>query len=258
MYWWRPAPPLRGNFGDELGPHLVEALFGRRSVWAEPSACEVASAGSIIEVIMAGKGTNRPALWGSGLFYPRSRASIAAGEFEITALRGRLTKDRMTNLVSDVALGDPGLLAQALLGTATRRASTLGIVPHYVDADLPAVAQLRTWPGVRIIDVTNPAPEVVGEIARCHYVLSSSLHGLVVADSVGTPNGYVAFSDRIGPDKFVDYYSVFADPDRQVTLPLGEVMSGDTRSVVTELARRYRAPADLPAITDGLVKAFPW
>jgi pyruvyltransferase len=260
MYWWRPAPPHRGNFGDELGPYLVKALFGLRSVWAEPDACELATAGSIIEVLMAGKSTNRPTLWGSGLFSACTAATVAAKEFEITALRGRLTKDRITDLDSDVALGDPGLLAHVLLGNAPRKEYSLGVVPHYLDAELPAVAQLRSWRGVTIIDVTKPAPEVVREIAQCHYVLASSLHGLVVADSVGTPNAYVAFSDndRIGgPDKFLDYYSVFADPHRQITLPLAEVMSADTRSVVAELERRYRAPADLTAITDRLIKTFP-
>lgn len=262
MYWWRPTPPLphRGNFGDELGPYLVEALFGFCTVWAEPDACEIAAAGSIIEVLLSTKSRNRPALWGSGLI-SESSGTIAAGEFEITALRGSLTRARIMDLDSDVALGDPGLLAHVLLGVTPRRKHSLGVVPHFLDAELPAVAQLRTWRGVTIIDVTKPAPAVVREIAQCHYVLSSSLHGLVVADSVGTPNAYVPFSNdsRIGgPNKFLDYYSVFADPHRQITLPLAEVMPQDTRSITAELARRYRAPADLTAITDGLINAFPW
>lgn len=259
MYWWRPAPPHRGNFGDELGPHLVKALFGLRTVWAEPDACELAAAGSIIEVVLSAKSKNRPMLWGSGLF-SGSSGTISAGEFEISALRGTLTKERIAHVDLEVALGDPGLLAHVLLKAAPRKAFSLGVVPHYLDAELSAVAQLRNWPGVTIIDVTNPAPEVVREIAQCHYVLSSSLHGLVVADSVGTPNAYVAFSNNIrigGPDKFRDYYSVFADPNRQIGFPLAEVMAQDTRSIVGELERRYRAPADLTAITDGLIRAFP-
>src|SRR5919198_1789670 len=92
MYWWRPTPPLpyRGNFGDELGPYLVEALFGLRTIWAEPDACEIAAAGSIIEMMLSAKSNNRPVLWGSGLM-SESSGTIAAGEFEITALRGSRT-----------------------------------------------------------------------------------------------------------------------------------------------------------------------
>jgi pyruvyltransferase len=259
MYWWRPWAPLRGNFGDELGPYLVEALFGIRTEWAEPDACEIAAAGSIVEILLSGKGNNRPVLWGSGMFWDSS-GLVAAEEFQIAAVRGSLTKARITDLDSEVALGDPGLLAQVLLTSAPRREHSLGIVPHFLDADRPAVRQLRTWPGVMVIDVTDPAPQVVRDIARCQYILSSSLHGLVVADSVGTPNAYVAFSDdhRIGgPNKFLDYYSVFADPDRQLSVQLPKVMTGDARSVIAEIERGYRTPDDLAEITDGLVKAFP-
>jgi pyruvyltransferase len=262
MYWWRPAPPLtnRANFGDELGPYLVEALFGLRTVWAESSACEIAAAGSIIEIMLSSKKKNRPVLWGSGMFYESSGA-IAAEEFEVTAVRGHLTKARIKDVDSQVALGDPGLLAQVLVGATPRKKHLLGLVPHFLDADLPAVTQLQTWPGVTVIDVTEPAPKVVREIAQCHYVLSSSLHGLIVADSVGTPNAYLALSNdtRIGgPNKFLDYYSVFADPDRQLCFPLAEVMCQDTQSVVASLSRRYHPPTDLPAITDHLIRAFPW
>ncbi|GAA1137199.1 polysaccharide pyruvyl transferase family protein [Kribbella jejuensis] len=259
MYWWRPDPPYRGNFGDELGPYLVGALFGLRVEWAEPDACEIATVGTVIEMMLSSKGENRPALWGSGLFLTATD-TISAGEFQIAALRGRLTRERIADLDSDVALGDPGLLAYVLVEPLPRKQHELGIVPHFLDAELPLVAQLRGRPGVTIVDVTKPAPEVVRDIARCHYVLSSSLHGLVVADSIGTPNAYVPLSNdpRIGGSKkFLDYYSVFTDPARQVILPLSEVMSRDTASITSEIERRYRVPADLKAIADRLVKAFP-
>jgi len=259
MYWWRPDPPYRGNFGDELGPYLVDALFGLRVEWAEPEACEIVTVGTVIDMMLSSKRENRPALWGSGLFLTAS-GTISAGEFEIAALRGQLTRERIADLDSEVALGDPGLLAHVLVETLPRKDHALGIVPHFLDAELPPVAQLRTRPGVTIIDVTKPAPDVVRDIARCHYVLSSSLHGLVVADSIGTPNAYVPLSNdpRIGgPKKFLDYYSVFTDPARQVALPLTEVMSRDTASITAEIERRYRAPTDLSAIGDRLIKAFP-
>ncbi len=259
MYWWRPRSHDWGNFGDELGPYLLDALFGRRAVWAEPDACEIAATGSIIEMLMAFKGGNRPVLWGSGMIWETS-GLVAADEFGIVALRGKLTKGRIRDLEADVALGDPGLLAHVLLERAPRKEYLLGVVPHFLDAERPAVAQLSNWPGVTVIDATGPPPDVVHQVARCQFVLSSSLHGLVVADSVGTPNAYVAFSDdeRIGgPNKFRDYYSAFDDPDRHIAVPLPDVLSGDTRSVVAEVDRRYRRPADLPAITERLIKAFP-
>ena len=48
---------------------------------------------------------------------------------------------------------------------------------------------------------------VIHEIAKCEHILSSSLHGLVVADALGIPNGWIKLSDRVVGDgfKFKDY-----------------------------------------------------
>jgi len=50
-------------------------------------------------------------------------------------------------------------------------------------------------------------------------ILSSSLHGLIVADSYGIPNAWVRFSDNIsgGSFKYLDY---FASVGRDVQEPV--------------------------------------
>lgn len=58
----------------------------------------------------------------------------------------------------------------------------------------------------------------------CKCVLSSSLHGLIVADALGVPNRRIVLSDKIigGDLKFDDYYSVYFDKaeDAPVTIDL--------------------------------------
>ncbi len=120
------------------------------------------------------------------------------------ALRGALSRDAL-GAQHTLPLGDPGLFAAAMLpGRPVRKG--IGIVPHYIDKPAPMVAALSQLPGVRIIDVKAGGMEVVAQIAQCAVVLSSSLHGLVVADALGLPNHRLQFLGRLkgGDHKFLD------------------------------------------------------
>ncbi len=69
-------------------------------------------------------------------------------------------------------------------------------------------------PGILLIDPRRPPQEVVRDIASCKEVFSSSLHGLVAADSLGIPNRWVELETphadvAANRFKFEDYYSAF-------------------------------------------------
>jgi pyruvyltransferase len=83
----------------------------------------------------------------------------------------------------------------------------LGIVPHYVDKGSPEVERLRASPDVRIIDIEGGILEVIDQINSCENVVSSSLHGMIVADAYGIPSAWVTMSGRVAGEgfKFRDY-----------------------------------------------------
>ncbi len=200
------------NFGDELSPEVVAFVTGRRVEHAGRWTCDLTGIGSILDRYLDPKGRliagaraamARPIrVWGSGLItdHPGARHSL-----QPLALRGPLTRDA---LGADKALpmGDPGLLAAAMLKRGGTRQG-LGIVPHYSDKTHPMVAELSRLPGVRIIDVERGGAQVCAEIGTCAAVLSSSLHGLIVADAFGIPNHRLRFGGQIkgGDFKFRDY-----------------------------------------------------
>ena len=95
----------------------------------------------------------------------------------------------------------------------------MGIIPHYRDQNQAAVRELANhFDKTVVIDVLADPMETLNQIAECELIISSSLHGLIVADAMGIPNRHVFFSDNVTGNgfKFRDYNSVF---DRDGVLP---------------------------------------
>jgi pyruvyltransferase len=151
--------------------------------------------------------------------------------------------------------GDPALLLPRLYSPANlARRYRIGITPHVVDRDDPAVCALGARPDVTIIDLYRPTLECVEAIVACDMILSSSLHGLVVADAYGIPSGYVLFSDKVigGGFKFRDYLKgINVDPYP----PLDMRQAYPSISVLERSVHSYSVST---GITDKLMAACPF
>ena len=203
LHWSRSKP----NFGDWLSPALCEALSGRPVAYAPANRCDLFAVGSLFDRIPRHRFGRKVDVWGTGSIGPvKPRSS----RHRYHALRGPLTAGLILNQQVS-ALGDPGLLAERLLPERTiAKRYTVGIVPHYKDAGISAVAALEShFSTSTVIDVFDPPGRVVATIQSCHFVLSSSLHGLVVAHGLGIPAAWVVLSDAVrgGGWKFRDHYA---------------------------------------------------
>lgn len=260
VYWWRLDYPRQGNFGDELTPVLIRDVFGRDCTWASPELCDLAGAGSIVEFLVETRGTNRPVIWGSG-FMRDGDSVVSDRDFQICAVRGRLSKRRVAASERTVAVGDPGLLASLLLSRIPSKKYDIGILPHWADAGLPLVRQLSTERTVKVIDATSEPRKVIREVMECRSLLSSSLHGLIVADSLGVPNAHLRLSDNrlIGDrHKFRDYYSLFNDVDRHVVVEPGRIVGKNISIVARMIEDGFKEPADLEDTKKHLLDALPY
>ena len=198
-YWWDGHP----NFGDALTPWLFER-YGRIAVHTDPRAARVAGVGSILEQLTPEfSGT----VWGSGLLYGEP---CDLPQARYAAVRGHLTR-RLQGIEHSVALGDPGLLVSRHVSRPPER-WTLALGPHGMHHEHPDVQRFANHHSaeVRLIDAGGSVDSVVREIASCAVVASSSLHGLVVADSFGIPATWFGLEPELwgGSFKFQDYESV--------------------------------------------------
>lgn len=198
-----------GNAGDMITAPLVRAL-GKVEVrvMAEPEAVDLFGSGSLLDgthpnVVPPGS----PALiWGTGMLDEWARRT---DPLRYLALRGPLSWARCGH-PEGAAFGDPGLLVSRVWPAVKRKRYRLGIVPHYVDAQAELVTMLaRRHPEeVTVVDICTPVADVLRAISECEAILSSSLHGLVFADSYSIPRAWVRLSDKLAGTpgfKFRDY-----------------------------------------------------
>ena len=258
LFWWRLEGSKHGNFGDEITQLLIKKIFNRRVVWAAPSECDMIGAGSILVETYQNKQTNKPFVWSSG-FIEDDGITLTDDDFVFKALRGKSSLKRVASASQDsIVLGDAGLLASYLLEPGVQKRYKLGILPHYVDRDSDFIKELSKQEGVYIIDATWPCTQVVQAIAECETLLSSSLHGLIVGDSVGTPNKHLILSDKLkgGNYKFIDYYSAL-EGTSYTALQQKELSGLSADAICNQIKANYQYPTNLQVIQRSLIEAFP-
>jgi pyruvyltransferase len=191
------------NFGDLLTPELIKS-FGFSPVYTDKASADLLFIGSILDNVPENYSGY---IIGSGLISDQPKKLPNA---IILAVRGKLTRERI-NASNSTILGDPGLLIDRLIKERKNKEYPLGIVPHYVDKLNPKLLQIanRYKNEILLIDVQHQPKQVIAEIDKCEFIISSSLHGLITADSLGIPNAWVSLSNKIkgGGFKFNDYAS---------------------------------------------------
>lgn len=212
LYWCRGkgrSDKNQQNFGDYLSPMIVEAISNRKVQYTEARNADLLAIGSILNRESKARFLCFPRsihIWGTGSMTPECRYSK---RHHYHAVRGRLTHAQIDMAPPQMIYGDPGLLVDRLAGPSPQKKYRLGIIPHYVDQTSPFSLPLLNQSGVKFINVFSPISQILNEIRSCHYILSSSMHGLIVSDALGVPNSRLKFSSEIEDYKFTDYYSAF-------------------------------------------------
>ena len=202
-WWWHQDP----NFGDLLTP-LVLPKYGIAPILKPVSTIDVIGVGSIVSALPA---DYAGVIWGTGSF---GTEEALPKDARVLALRGRDSWEKYGK--PDVqALGDPGLLVSQVVRAPARPKFRLGLVAHFTHRQLPIIRELlRNNPDIQEIDVSGPPRRVIKQIASCQAVVTTSLHGLITADSYGIPAAWALPEPVItgGEFKFLDHESVVRPP----------------------------------------------
>lgn len=194
------------NFGDLLGPLIVQRILNptpkrHRMRSRSHTQPRLLSVGSIIHFSRAGD-----VVWGSGINGKVLPSLTQLRQLDVRCVRGPLTAEKFRDAGVPVPeiYGDPALLIPHLY-------------PHVVQwskfkqRDVVAVPNkndFEEWQHLNV-EVLNPRSNVwdcIRIIAQSKSVIASSLHALIIADSLGIPT--VAVSSPNEPEfKYQDYYN---------------------------------------------------
>ena len=200
------------NFGDQLNPYLVKKMWGFDSFkikegYKEPHVMMI---GSILN-----EANSQTLVLGSG-FVGENR--FFEGAPKIITVRGKKTLQMVKDVgieTSEVGLGDPAILMpDYFTPNPGFNKYDIGIIPHIVDMELAEQIFGRKR-GSRIIDLRlvgetfQEIESIINQICSCRCIISSSLHGLIIAHTYGIPGIWCEFSDMVigGGFKFKDYMS---------------------------------------------------
>lgn len=267
----RVVYPDLQNSGDMLNVDLLKALFSievvRSKVWdADLTAIGGAISGvqysndTFRSLLQRGLGTiNRKPLhiWGSGFLLNNNSNKLYRKDIRVCALRGDLSRRKLSGLMHTeikVPLVDPGLLIDRIYTINRKGKYAIGVIPHFSQQEEPAFQNMcRQSEDILFIDITKEPKEVYTLIAKCGAVVSSSLHGLVFADSMGIPSMPILGREELlgGSFKFRDYYSSFGLDYRPWTL-------NDSFPRVEDIKNNYQISYDeVLEKQEQLIACFP-
>jgi pyruvyltransferase len=272
-------PKNISNFGDQLNISLINQLSGRKIIESNSCSASFVCIGSLLEqflytrdMLHNKKNRKKLTIWGSGFIAEQGKHPVSNyNEFnyfsrktEFKAVRGMLTYERLKSMESinldGCVLGDPGLLSYLLVDTSKcKKKYRVGIIPHYVDQNDSIISTIKSrLPMCAILNVMDPPHIFLNNILSCEVVISSAMHGLIAADSLGIPNIRMKISDKItgGDFKFNDYYSVFGIPCKSLTKNDCEnITNNDINNIKTSYKIERK---QVKKIANDLLKAIPF
>jgi pyruvyltransferase len=172
-YYWKHIL----NFGDLLTPLLLKRFTRIDSTWAVVTDAQIVIAGSILDQLPNDWGG---IIAGAGKLHEHTQRTFPNAT--ILAVRGPLTAK---SLKGNFVVADPGLLADELVPLSDKEYN-LGIVPHWTDKVLEHDPRFLKYQP-KIINVRDDPLKVIKEIGSCKKIISSSLHGIILADAFGIP-----------------------------------------------------------------------
>lgn len=207
--YWDGIP----NFGDVIGPYLISKITGKPiiNIYSEklPGLLTV---GSILQSI------NREGMtvWGSGLANMPTQETIEnliKYKPEILSVRGHYTANALLEngipAPDSKFYGDPALILPKFFNPECKDTTKkISICPHFTHK--PFFLKNIKSNNVQIVDVQESVEKVVSQIKSSSVCISSSLHGLIIAQAYNIPWIWLEIDDnKLGFDdfKFNDFFS---------------------------------------------------
>ncbi|AWK02979.1 polysaccharide pyruvyl transferase family protein [Flavobacterium crocinum] len=263
LFWWNEKiiqKKNRENYGDLLGKYLVEKISSKKVIFAWPKKFSVLDYVKPIYVTVGSIMANinqKCIVWGSGIIDRNTTIKNAV----FLAVRGPQTRKFLLDLSYEVPeiYGDPALLLPRYFNPKVEKKYKFGFIPHYSDFSL-----VQNWfednPEILLIDMmTNNVEAKTIEFLECEKIVSSSLHGLIVAHAYNIPAVWQKFSDKVFGDgiKYQDYFESVQLPFVKPEIRLEKYSNAELEKLFQELPNLPKREI-IEKLCDGLMEVCPF
>lgn len=197
------------NLGDSLGEVIIRFLLSQKGIDLDAPVTQTKHLNCVGSNIF---GSYQDAtIWGSGAFsYHPSKSmllcqKLSRRKLDIRAVRGPLTREILIKLGFQCPniYGDPAILMPLIYKPVKEKTYDYLVIPQFVDEK-----NFRTaHPKERMVSMnTDDYKSVIDIILSSEIVYSSSLHGIILAESYGTPAIFFRGLQKNYDFKYLDYY----------------------------------------------------
>jgi pyruvyltransferase len=224
LYWWQSNPP---NFGDHLSKIIVEKMLGRPVTHGSLKSQDqlLFAAGSILHYARDGD-----VIWGSG-FRENPLEENRFHRIDVRAVRGPVTRNYLLQMgiPCPEVYGDPAVLTAYLFPEFKKEKPVYDyiIIPNIGEKDCFTLYKNVVLP-------IEPWDVIIKKMLKSRLVISSSLHGIIVAESYGVPARLLKMTWLERLIKYEDYYQSTGRPDFKYATSVQEAlqMGGEKPAVI--------------------------
>jgi pyruvyltransferase len=201
VYYWK-----RNDGRDNVGDVLSRVIFDFVSTLNNKNPNALISKTKRIMVIgsIIGLADQRLVVWGSGLLHNNSVEPIKGIPLDIRAVRGPKTREILVKngFRCPQNFGDPGILLPLFYNPSVEKKVKFKVIPHH----LKEINYRKNECSFEIIStITADWKAFILSILEAEFIISSSLHGIILAEAYGVPA--ILLNEVEGSlFKYEDYY----------------------------------------------------
>lgn len=243
LEWWNK----KKNLGDVLSPVVCEWMLASRGISLEQETTETKHLFGIGSVI--GMGNFDAVVWGSGVHTFKTIKDVVEQrkyrKYDIRAVRGPITASVLEacGYQCPKVYGDPAvLMTEVYYPTEVEKKYKISAILHIEHQNIEKPDDIH------YIDMnTIDYKKVIDEIMVSEKIISSSLHGIILAETYGVPAVFLSEGMEDELLKFYDWY--YATGRRNVVIA----------NTIQEAIEMFGMELpDLTEMRENLKKTFPF
>tara|TARA_R110002049_G_scaffold303983_1_gene498752 strand:- start:510 stop:1448 length:939 start_codon:yes stop_codon:yes gene_type:complete len=258
---WPVTGDVAYNWGDKLNPLIAKMVSGKnpapRQLVLNPKLGPVYyMIGSVLGFIR----DPRAQVYGTGFITYEQKPLVKPQH--VASVRGPLSEDKciQNGIKAPGIYGDMALVLPEFFRPDVKKIKgRVGVISHFRERKEEYWKRYEQADFLNI-NINEDICELVKNVLSCEYIISSSLHGLIIADAYKVPSIWVRPSEKPSGDlfKFHDYLSSVERKNKDPVAVSKQVNFSEIESLVELGSLRFSANELISVCPFGSIPIKPW